>query len=564
MGIAPERQQTTLELMNGLLDKGYTRAAGATIQAITRSDVMDARLRELDAEAARLKKEGLRMSADNPVARALIADFEDAMRKNAQLVDRAASGVQQSGIDAAGPITRQLAIPGVTDKQLETLGIKWGIPNPRAVNQLVRYAESSAWEEGLEKYQSDAVRMVRDAAIRGSISGWGPEKTAREIRGLVEGIPANVANAMMRTLQLTSLRDAQVMHRMANAAILRDQIRLATLDDRTCMACIALHGKHYPLEQRIDDHWNGRCTSITVLKRDQPPNIQSGQMWFNSLSPAQQRAHMGDAAYEAWKAGKVQLSEFAAKTDDPVFGSMVREASLSGLLGKEEAQKFYGAGAANAVIAAEFDIAKPYEDFTSAADARRWAEAAGVSAPHFTDEQLALANEFNRGLDTVLKAGLELPPGMTIHTDMSDWSGYTKERLQMVPAHYHGLRPPEGAQGLLEGYGHIALNPEYDWSKHAQERIEYERVGWWSSGEPSGTVVHEIGHAIHHYTSRVEWSRDQLDLKEDAIAGKVSRYAQTNAKEFVAETFTGLVYGKEYDDDVMGLYQSLGGPEVPK
>ena len=45
-------------------------------------------------------------------------------------------------------------------------------------------------------------------------------------------------------------------------------------------------------------------------------------------------------------------------------------------------------------------------------------------------------------------------------------------------------------------------------------------------------------------------------------ASKVSEYATSQEIEFVAETFTGLVYGKKYDDDVMGLYKDLGGPEV--
>ena len=44
-----------------------------------------------------------------------------------------------------------------------------------------------------------------------------------------------------------------------------------------------------------------------------------------------------------------------------------------------------------------------------------------------------------------------------------------------------------------------------------------------------------------------------------AVSGRVSRYAETNPVEFVAETFSGLVFGKKYDDEVMRVYEALGG-----
>lgn len=349
MGLAPGRAETSLELMNRLLDRGYTEAAGPTIQAITRngtSGIMATRLRELDAEAARLAKEGLRMTAQNPVARALIADFEDVMKQNAALVNGAAPGVEATGIQAAGPVARQMALPGVSDQALQTMGIRWNVPNPDAVAQIVNYSGSDAWAEGLVKYGDNAVELVRDTALRGSLMGWGPARTAREMRALVEGVPPNVANTMMRTLQLTSLRDAQVVHRVANEEILQEQIRIAALDDATCIACVALHGTRLPIEARIDDHYNGRCTSITVLKGRPAPNVQSGEAWFAQRSEAQQRAQMGDAAFEAWKAGRVQLGDFVQKTTDDVFGGMVQQASLSGMLGKAEARTFYRGGSA--------------------------------------------------------------------------------------------------------------------------------------------------------------------------------------------------------------------------
>lgn len=53
--------------------------------------------------------------------------------------------------------------------------------------------------------------------------------------------------------------------------------------------------------------------------------------------------------------------------------------------------------------------------------------------------------------------------------------------------------------------------------------------------------------------------RDNLNIfptkSMQDTAGKVSAYAQTSAREFVAEVYSGLVNGEKYSDDVMKLYE---------
>jgi hypothetical protein len=343
MTLAPTRVPTVSRLLTGLLDRQYTQAAGAVIQAIANgstSGLLAQRLKELDAEAARLAAEGLKLTADNPVVRALLADFETQMAANEALVNSAATAVQETGIQAGGVATRQLALPGFSDAQLQALGVTWNVPDPEAVAQVVNYANSEAWRTMIAAYGDGAPQAVLNTALRGMVEGWGPTRTAREMRALVETMPRFQANTLMRTLQLTSFRDSQVAHRIANAGILAYQIRIAALDSSTCLACVALHGKRYPLDARIDDHFNGRCTSITVLRGQEPPDITSGEDWFNARTPQQQRDQMGGAMFEAWQAGAVKLSDIPQTDSDPVFGGMIREASLKGLLG-QDAQQYY-------------------------------------------------------------------------------------------------------------------------------------------------------------------------------------------------------------------------------
>jgi hypothetical protein len=325
------RRETISQLASRLLDQGYTQATSAVLHAITSngtSGLMAQRLRELDAHVADLVAKGLVLRADDPVLRALLADLDTTLRADEALMASAAGTVQQSGVDAAGPIMRQLSLPGLTDEMLAGLGIQWNVPNPAMVARLVDYAESEAWRGMVNRFGEGVWETVRNVAIRGALEGWGPERIAREVRGLVEGLPTAQANTLFRTLQLTSYRDAQVAHRLANADILSYHIRVAALDG-SCLACIALHGTRLELGERVDDHWNGRCTSITVIKGRPDPDIQTGEEWFGRQSPARQAAMMGPGAYEAWQAGDVQLMDFVHRHTDPVFGGMVSQASLT-------------------------------------------------------------------------------------------------------------------------------------------------------------------------------------------------------------------------------------------
>ena len=192
-----------------------------------------------------------------------------------------------------------------------------------------------------------SIDRVNNQAIRGISLGWNPLRTAREIRRIAEGFPAGQANNLMRTLQLTSYRDGGVVHQTANVGIIQQVIRITSLDMRTCLACVAQHGDViWDSERdagtaipRVNDHHQGRCTSV-VRVRGREVNVRTGADWYNGLSEGERRELAGSANYEAMSAGAVGLRDFIAPYDDAVFGEMVGEASLRGLLG-DGAREYY-------------------------------------------------------------------------------------------------------------------------------------------------------------------------------------------------------------------------------
>ncbi|MCX4579006.1 hypothetical protein OHB41_38645 [Streptomyces sp. NBC_01571] len=76
-------------------------------------------------------------------------------------------------------------------------------------------------------------------------------------------------------------------------------------------------------------------------------------------------------------------------------------------------------------------------------------------------------------------------------------------------------------------------------------------------------LVHELGHVLHHlHAPAKDLDATWADFQDAAaeLAGTVSKYAGKNQGEFVAEVFTGLVFGRAFTDEQANMYEALGGP----
>lgn len=331
------------ELLNQLLDQGYDDAVASVIQAIARNGttgLLAERLAQFRAEAARLAEMDSKWSATNPVFKALLDELDYVMRRNAALLDTAVLDIQTAAINAANQITRQLALPGLSDAMLAAIGVQWNVPSAEAVARLVQYTATDAWRELLSAYADDIVLAIRDVVLSGMVEGLGPVAVARQVAELADGLPAYQAQAMLRTLFLSSFRDATVADELANADIIEKVIRLETLDLDTCGPCWFEHGAELEIGEHLDEHWNGRAVPLIVVKGFDR-QVQPGIEQFGALSEARQRDILGDAGFAAWQAGDVRLEDFTHHYVDDVFGGMLREASLKGLLG-DGAKRFYG------------------------------------------------------------------------------------------------------------------------------------------------------------------------------------------------------------------------------
>ena len=108
------------------------------------------------------------------------------------------------------------------------------------------------------------------------------------------------------------------------------------------------------------------------------------------------------------------------------------------------------------------------------------------------------------------------------------------------------------------------------WKDPARAADQLHRQRWFSDGDASHPVRHELGH-LNHWKRSPGWYEKLQTSADDAAAlrerqgvvnREVSRYASTNPAEFVAEVFTGRASGRTYSTDVMSLYEKFRGPAL--
>lgn len=221
---------------------------------------------------------------------------------------------------------------------------------PEQVETLLGFlAPDSPLRAGLTTQLGPAIaQQVSDKMIDGMVRGFNPNKTATIIRTEM-GVGLSWAINTVRTANLWAYREATRANYVANQRIVSGWTWYATLgSDRTCMSCIAKHGGKYPVDAVLNDHHMGRCTQIPSLRMAEqlgitPPEIEPGEKWFKRQNEATQRQLMGPAMFDAWKANAIRFSDLSQTYDDPVYGTMTREASLKELLG-ERAKEYYKNG----------------------------------------------------------------------------------------------------------------------------------------------------------------------------------------------------------------------------
>lgn len=204
-----------------------------------------------------------------------------------------------------------------------------------AIQQLLGFLapESALWAK-LEQYAPVHAAMIADEIVSGVALGYNPVKIAKGITKSF-GMALTDSMRMMRTVQLWSYREANRATYIANQDVLDGWVWTANLDGLTCMSCVAQHGTVHPVTETLNDHHNGRCYMVPLVKGFNNPVEQTGREWFEKQPEAVQRKMMGKQYHQAWRAGQFDLADLSKNKPDDIYGRMRGVTPLWELLGAE-------------------------------------------------------------------------------------------------------------------------------------------------------------------------------------------------------------------------------------
>lgn len=234
--------------------------------------------------------------------------YEDFAKANI-MAEQMAYG--QLGIDAANA---QIARSGV--------GIAFNRLNVSAVQNMVGLtADGSPLFDVLKKraLSPDMIGGLTDKLIEAVSLGYNPRKTAEMMAdGLAQGLTK--ALTIARTEQLRVFRTAS-QSQYQETDFIQEYQRHAAFSERTCLACIALDGKIYPIDELMELHVSDRCFMTPVIPGFTTPSRSVGD-WFERQPESVQREIMGNGHYELWKAG-TPMQDMIKITDDPTWGPTI-------------------------------------------------------------------------------------------------------------------------------------------------------------------------------------------------------------------------------------------------
>lgn len=176
----------------------------------------------------------------------------------------------------------------------------------------------------------------------------------------------------------------------------------------------------------------------------------------------------------------------------------------------------------------------------------------------------------DKALRAVVAKGFELPDltfyctsaaGVPCVAYMGDVAGNPRYTVFMGPKtgqHNPQARGPNG--GMPGGLGTSGMRGIADQVYDGTQR-------WFGNpkmhAHATTVVIHELGHVLHDVQSAAQFWDYKLNRDPGGYvnhASNVSHYATTNALEFVAETFAGVMSGKRYGGTGMAAYGAVGGP----
>lgn len=289
----------------------------------TEAELSARRLLELQ-QAGKLITPG--MVARDERFQTLLAQTRREINKYVPGAENVVTGRQRTlagqGIDHAGEAMRAVGGAGTQFDRL----------NVRAVENMIGVAgDGTPLDTLLRRGYGDAAEGILDEMVRGVALGRGPERIARNVlrNGLGRGLDHMIT--VNRTETLRVYRES-TRQSYAESGIVIGYKRIASKSPRTCAGCLAGDGMFYLLDDPFEEHVQGRCSSVPVVRGAPVPTWETGIEWLEKQPESVQRHVLGPGRYEGLRTGAFSVEQLVTRHKNATWGDSLHPTTLRDLL----------------------------------------------------------------------------------------------------------------------------------------------------------------------------------------------------------------------------------------
>lgn len=258
---------------------------------------------------------------------ALLAQIELELTNFVSFAERSIISEQAVAVAAAKQHVEQLVMAELAATGIES---SWtSLPVAELENLVGFLKPGSPLHDLLAKLPKGAGETVKKELIVAVATGAGPRATAGRIRRAMAG---NLTRALVvsRTETLRAYREATRQNYLANRDTVSGWVWVSAKSARTCPACLAMDGTKHRADERLDDHPNGRCVMVPLVRGAELPERETGADWLARQDESVQRQVLR-GGYEAYSEGRLELADFVGRKRNARWGTMrytrgVREA----------------------------------------------------------------------------------------------------------------------------------------------------------------------------------------------------------------------------------------------
>lgn len=181
----------------------------------------------------------------------------------------------------------------------------------------------------LKEAYPESLDGVIKALLEGTAKGLNPNQVAFNMsRSMGMGLERITLIARTEQLRVNRLVSSQQYRESGLQGVMK---RVATKDDRTCMACLASDGEIIPLDKELDDHPRGRCFAVFQIAKSPTVQWEKGLQWFERQDETLQRSMLGPQKYDLWKSGAFSLPDLRRTDHNDTWGDSPRVATIKEL-----------------------------------------------------------------------------------------------------------------------------------------------------------------------------------------------------------------------------------------